>query len=97
MRVLQLIEAEYDTVPSGELMILLHHDADGERRSFAATKEREIEAVLPEVMKALAKIAMRLRAHRNYLEERTRRERETAEQRRQEEQRRRDEEARLAR
>lgn len=50
---------EHDTVPSGELVILLHHDADGERRSFAATKERDIEVVLPDVMKALLKIAMR--------------------------------------
>jgi hypothetical protein len=87
---------EYDHVPGGELVILVHHDADSERRSFAATKEREIEAALPDLMKALVRIAMKLRAQANYHAEQERRRREVAEQQRLEEARRHEEALRIA-
>lgn len=86
---------KYDTAPSGELTIFLDHAADGERRSFSRTKERDLEAALPDVMKALLKIAMRLRAETHRAEDVQRRAREAAELRRQEEMRRREEQARV--
>jgi hypothetical protein len=87
---------KYDSIPSGQLAIVLDHRADGERRTFSSTAERMIDSVLADVMKGLVKIAMRLRADEKRRAERERRDREAAELRRQEEQRRRDEVARIA-
>jgi hypothetical protein len=87
---------EHDSVPSGELAIVLDHSVDGERRSFSGGKEREIESTLPGVVKALVRIAMRLRAEQNRRADALRREQEAAEKRQQEEQRRREEAARIA-
>jgi len=87
---------KYDSMPSGQLAIVLDHHADGERRTFSNTPQHPIESVIGDVMKALVRIAMRLRADENRRAERERREREAAELRRQEEQRRREEAARIA-
>jgi hypothetical protein len=87
---------EHDSVPGGELVILLHHNAESERRSFAGTKERETESTLSDLMKALVRIAMRLHADENYRAEQERRRRELAEQQRREDERCREEAARLA-
>lgn len=87
---------KYDSMPSGQLAIVLDHHADGERRTFSNTAQNPIESVIGDVMKALVRIAMRLRAVENRRAERERREREAAELRRQEEQRRREEAARIA-
>jgi hypothetical protein len=84
---------EYDYVPSGELSILLDHYAPSERRSFSGGKERQIEGVLPDVLKALIRIAMRLKADQNRRDEGDRQRQEAAEQRRREEQRRQEEQA----
>ena len=86
---------EYDYVPGGELSILLDHYAPSERRSFSGGKEREIEAVLPDVLKSLIRIAMRLKAEENRRDEELRQRQEAAEQRRREELRRQEEQARL--
>jgi hypothetical protein len=85
----RLVHPKYDSVPSGELSIPLDHVADGERRSFSPTQELDLEADLPDVLKALVKIAMRLRADRNRQDDTRRRNLEAAELWRQEEQRRR--------
>lgn len=87
---------EYDSVPSGELSIFLDHPADGERRSFSGGKEREIEAVLPDLLKSLIRIAMRLRAAENRRHEELRQRQEAAELRQREERRRQEEQARIA-
>jgi hypothetical protein len=87
---------EYDSVPSGELSILLDHPADGERRSFSGGKEREIEAVLPDVLKSLIRIAMRLRAAKNRRDEELKQQQEAAALRQREERRRQEEQARIA-
>lgn len=87
---------KYDSAPSGQLAIVLDHRADGERRTFSITAQQPIESVIADVVKALVRIAMRLRADQNRRAERERREREAAELRRQEEQRRREDEARIA-
>lgn len=87
---------KYDSSPSGQLAISLNHRADGERRTFSTAEDRPMESVIADVMKALVRIAMRLRAEENRRAERERRELEAAELRRQEEQRRREEQARIA-
>jgi hypothetical protein len=87
---------EYDSAPSGELSILLDHPADGERRSFSGGKEREIEAVLPALLKSLIRIAMRLRAAKNRQDEELKQRQEAAELRQREERRRQEEQARIA-
>ncbi len=87
---------KYDSVPSGQLAIVLDHRADGERRTFSTTNDRTTESVIADVMKALVRIAMRLCADENRRADREQREREAAELRRQEEQRRREEAARIA-
>jgi len=87
---------KYDSVPSGKLAIVLDHRADGERRTFSSTNDRTMESVIADVMKALVRIAMRLRADEARRADREQREREAAELRRQEEQRRREEAARIA-
>lgn len=87
---------EFDHVPSGQLSMLIDHSAYGERRSFSGGKEREIEGVLPDLMKALLKIAMRLRAEQNRKDEDRRQREEAADLRRQEELQRQQEQARIA-
>lgn len=87
---------KYDSAPSGQLAISLDHRADGERRTFSTTDDRPMESVIADVMKALVRIAMRLRADENRQAERDRREREAVELRRQEAHRRQEEEARIA-
>jgi hypothetical protein len=87
---------KYDSAPSGQLAISLDHRADGERRTFSTTDDRPMESVIADVLKALARIAMRLHADQNRHAERERQQREAAEIRRQEEQRRREEEVRIA-
>jgi hypothetical protein len=86
---------EYDSVPSGELMILLDHTAGSERQSFSGGQKREIEAVLPDVLKTLIRIAMRLRADQNRRDQELRQRQEAAELRRREELQRQEEQARI--
>lgn len=87
---------EFDSVRSSSLMIALDHTAQGERRSFAETTGEPLEARLPDLFKALPKIALRMRADENYAAEQARRRQEEAEWRAETERVRREEEARAA-
>jgi hypothetical protein len=88
---------EHDSQPSGQIEIVLDHSISGERRTtFSCAQQGGAESALPQVMKTLLKVGMRLQAEKNYEAERQRRQLEEAEKRRQEEQRRREQQARIA-
>ncbi|MFZ2493484.1 MAG: hypothetical protein WA208_18555 [Thermoanaerobaculia bacterium] len=87
---------DFDSVRSGTLAIALTHSADGERRTFSAKSDQPLEATLPEFFKALPKIALRMKADKNWHAEQERIRKEEADRRAELERLRREEQARLA-
>lgn len=87
---------EFDSVRSGQLVLVLDHPIGGERRSFGEKAERLLEASFPDVLKSLLRVAIRMRAEDNYRTEQVQRQREVAERREAAERLRREEEARIA-